>query len=90
MSGSEEREPSKTTTSEALTVRNLYDATIDRLKLRAAQCGLSLQAEVKMILDRAAHVDSQTERLAAARIREKLRGRPTSYSAELLHEERYG
>lgn len=71
-------------------IRNLDETTIERLKLRAMQNGRSLQAEVKMILDQAAHVDLQTARLTAARIREKLRGRPTSDSVALLHEERYG
>ncbi len=71
-------------------IRNLDKATIERLKLRAAQSGRSLQTEVKMILDQAAHVDLQTARLTAARIREKLRGRRTSDSVDLLREERYG
>jgi plasmid stability protein len=70
-------------------IRNLDEATIERLKLRAAQSGRSLQAEVKMILDQAAHVDSQTARLAVARIRKKLKARPVSDSADLLREERY-
>ncbi len=71
-------------------IRNLDDATIERLKLRAAQSGRSLQAEVKMILDQAANVDSQTARLAVARIREKLKARTASDSTDLLREERYG
>ncbi len=71
-------------------IRNLDDATIERLKLRAAQSGRSLQAEVKIILDQAAHVDSQTARLAVAHIREKLKARPASDSTDLLREERYG
>ncbi len=71
-------------------IRNLDDATIERLKLRAAQSGRSLQAEVKMILDQAAYVDSQTARLAVARIREKLKARTASDSTDLLREERYG
>jgi plasmid stability protein len=71
-------------------IRNLDDATLDRLKVRAARNGWSLQAEVKMILDQAAQVDSQTARLMAARIREKLKGRPASDSVDLLREERYG
>jgi len=71
-------------------IRNLDDATIERLKLRAAQSGRSLQAEVKMILDQAAQVDSQTARLMATRIREKLKGRAASDCADFLHEERYG
>lgn len=43
-----------------------------------------------MILDQAAHVDLQTARLTAARIRDKLKGRSTSDSVDLLREERYG
>ena len=71
-------------------IRNIDDATLETLKLRASQNGRSLQSEVKMILDQAAHVDLQTARLTAARIREKLKGRSTSDSADLLREERYG
>jgi len=71
-------------------IRNLDETTIERLKLRATQSGRSLQAEVKMILDQAAHVDLQTARLTAARIRDKLKGRPTTDSVDLLREERYG
>jgi plasmid stability protein len=71
-------------------IRNLDDATLERLKLRAAHSGRSLQAEVKMILDQAARVDPQAASLMAARIREKLKGRAASDSADLLREERYG
>ncbi|MHC1727592.1 MAG: hypothetical protein AB9866_16585 [Syntrophobacteraceae bacterium] len=71
-------------------IRNVDDATLERLKHRAAQNGRSLQAEVKMILDQAACLDLHTARLTASRIREKLKGRPASDSADLLHEERYG
>ncbi len=71
-------------------IRNLDDTTVERLKLRAAQSGRSLQAEVKMILDQAAQVDAQTARLMVDRIREKLKGRAASDSVDLLREERYG
>ncbi len=71
-------------------IRNVDESTLERLKLRAAQNGRSLQAEVKMILDQAAYVDLQTARLSAARIREKLKGRSKSDSVDLLREERYG
>jgi len=71
-------------------IRNLDNATLERLKLRAAQSGRSLQAEVKMLLEQAAQVDPQAALLMADRIREKLKGRPASDSADLLHEERYG
>jgi len=71
-------------------IRNLDETTIERLKLRATQSGRSLQAEVKMILDQAAHVDLQAARLTAARIRDKLKGRSASDSVDLLREERYG
>ncbi len=71
-------------------IRNIDESTLERLKTRAAQNGRSLQAEVKMILDQAAYVDLQTARLTAARIREKLKGRSTTDSVDLLREERYG
>ncbi len=71
-------------------IRNIDEATVKRLKVRAAQNGRSLQAEVKIILDQAALVDLEAARLEAARIREKLRGRPGTDSVDLLREERYG
>lgn len=70
-------------------IRNLDEATVERLKQRAAQNGRSLQAEVKMILDQAIQVDPQPARQMAARIREKLKNRQTSNSTDLLREERY-
>ena len=70
-------------------IRNLDEATVERLKQRAAQNGRSLQAEVKMILDQAIQVDPQIARQIAARIREKLKNRQTSNSTDLLREERY-
>ena len=71
-------------------IRNLDESTLERLKIRASQSGRSLQAEVKMILDQAAYVDLKTALITAARIREKLKGRSTTDSVDLLREERYG
>lgn len=71
-------------------IRNLDNSTLEKLKIRAAQNGRSLQSEVRMILDEAAQMDLQTARLTVARIREMLKGRPTSDSVDLLREERYG
>ncbi len=71
-------------------IRNIDDAIIERLKIRAAQNGRSFQAEIKIILDQAAHIDIETARLTALQIREKLKGRSAKDSADLLHEERYG
>jgi plasmid stability protein len=70
-------------------IRNLDEATLEKLKLRASRDGRSLQSEVRVILDQAARMDLQIARLTAAGIREKLKGRPTSDSVDLLRAERY-
>ena len=71
-------------------IRNLDEATLERLKQRASRNRRSLQSEVRVILDQAARMDLQIARLTAAGIREKLKGRRTSDSVDLLREERYG
>jgi plasmid stability protein len=65
-------------------IRDLDDRTIEKLKLRAARNGRSLQAELQMIVERAAAVDAMDSRGVAARLRRKLSGRKHSDSAELV------
>jgi antitoxin FitA len=69
-------------------IRNLDDRTVDKLKARAARNRRSLQAELQVIVERAAEVDLADGRAAAARIREKLRGRKHSDSTALIAEDR--
>jgi len=53
-------------------VRNLDERVVSRLKKRARQNDRSLQAELEIILERAAAADVADFRSLAARIRQKL------------------
>ena len=72
-------------------VRNLDDGVIAALRARAARQERSLEAELRVILERAATervVDIAEARARADRIRRGLEGRHHSDSAELLREDR--
>jgi plasmid stability protein len=69
-------------------IRDLDERIVERLKRRASRNGRSLQAELQMIIERAAAVDLVESREVAARIRKKLAGRKHSDSAELLAADR--
>jgi plasmid stability protein len=69
-------------------IRDLDERTVERLKQRAARNHRSLQAELQMIIERAAETDVLETRLVAARIRRKLSGRSHSDSAALLADDR--
>ncbi len=71
-------------------VRNLDDATVERLKKRAEANGRSLQAEVKLILEQNAKLSAEKFWAAADRIRNKLEasGRTFSDSTDLIREDR--
>jgi hypothetical protein len=69
-------------------IRDLDERTVQRLKVRALRNGRSLQAELQMIVERAAAVDVLESREVAARIRRKLGGRKHSDSAALLADDR--
>lgn len=69
-------------------IRNLDDRTVNKLKERAARNDRSLQAELQMILERAAAMDVVEGRTVAARIRRKLSDRQHSDSAALVAEDR--
>jgi plasmid stability protein len=72
-----------------VTVRELDDVVIERLKARAAGNHRSLEAELREILGRAAHqVDVATARASAAAMRRTLVGRVQGDSADLLREDR--
>lgn len=69
-------------------IRDLDDRTVERLKARAARNGRSLQAELQLIVERAAETDMAVSREVAARIRRKLGGRRHSDSAVLTSNDR--
>jgi plasmid stability protein len=69
-------------------IRNLDDATVARLKQRAARSERSLQAELQRIIERAASADVIESAALAARIRKKLSKRKHSDSAMLIAEDR--
>jgi plasmid stability protein len=74
-----------------LIVRNLDDRVIDALKARAARRERSLEAELRVILERAAAervVDIAEARARAERISRALEGRSHSDSAVLIREDR--
>ena len=71
-----------------VTIRNIDEQTIARLKTRAARNGRSLQAELQQILERAAMADAIAGRVVAARIRRKLSDRNHSDSASLMADDR--
>lgn len=69
-------------------IRDLDERTVERLKMRASRNRRSLQAELQMIVERAAATDILESRDVAARIRRKLGGRKHSDSAALLAHDR--
>ena len=69
-------------------IRDLDERTVERLKRRASRNGRSLQAELQLIVERAASIDVLESRDVAARVRRKLSGRKHSDSAVLLADDR--
>jgi antitoxin FitA len=69
-------------------IRDLNERTVEKLKGRASRNGRSLQAELQMIVERAAAVDMIESREIAARIRRKLSERNHSDSVTLLAADR--
>jgi len=69
-------------------VRDLSQETVDLLKARAARNGRSLEAELRVILERAGRTDLVVAREQAARIRSSLAERAHSESVGLLTEDR--
>ena len=69
-------------------IRNLAESVVDKLKARAARNDRSLQAELQVILERAAETDVIDARALAARIRRQLSGRKFSDSTKLIAEDR--
>lgn len=69
-------------------IRDLDERTIATLKKRAARNHRSLQAELHIIVERAALMNMIDSRSVAARIRRKLRDRQHSDSTALVAEDR--
>ena len=69
-----------------LVIKDVDDATLEKLAKQAEAFGRSLQDELKLILDRAAHFAEV--RKSAADLRNKLAGRQHSDSVDLLREDR--
>ena len=69
-------------------VRDIDDAVIDRLKVRAQHNGRSLEAELRMILQRASTERDRDWRAELERVRAMFTGRTFSDSAELIREDR--
>ena len=69
-------------------IRDLDERVVDRLKKRASRNGRSLQAELQMIVERAAAIDIVESRDVAARIRRRLADGKHSDSAALLADDR--
>lgn len=67
-------------------IRNLDDATLARLKIRAKRHHRSLQAEAKLLLEQAAGSEDLQALLGAWQ--ERLAGRQFSNSADLIQEDR--
>ncbi len=69
-------------------IRNLDERTVARLKRRAARNDRSLQAELQLIVEKAAMADVVEGRALAARIRRKLSDRRHGDSASLIAADR--
>jgi antitoxin FitA len=74
-------------------VRNLDQGVVEQLKARARSSGRSLQAELKLVLERAAQPAPMRPtraqyRVLADRVRATLGERPQADSADLLAEDR--
>jgi plasmid stability protein len=69
-------------------VRDLDDTIVETLRRRAKRHGRSLEAELRLILERSAGADMLEARRVAERIRCELSGRAHSDSTELVVEDR--
>ena len=69
-------------------IRDLDDDVVRRLKNRAKRDGRSLQAEVKIILEQAAKVDTDTAQEMLEQFRSRFEGRRFSDSVKLIREDR--
>jgi len=71
-----------------IVVRNLDEKIIKRLRNNAEKEGRSLQAQVKMILERETRFDPEKAKRLTKKISQRFKGRKFSDSAELVREDR--
>jgi plasmid stability protein len=69
-------------------IRNLDDAAVARLKVRAARKGISLEKELRTIITEAACRDREEDLVRARALRRQLGGRRHSDSTRLIREDR--
>jgi plasmid stability protein len=69
-------------------VRDVDEKVLEKLKNKAARNGRSLQREVQIILTDAINFEPLSDLETAKKIKDSLRGREHSDSAELLREDR--
>ncbi len=69
-------------------VRDVDEKVLEKLKNKAARNGRSLQREVQLILNEAINFEPLSDAEVARKIKDSLRGRQHSDSAELLREDR--
>ena len=69
-------------------VRDVDEKVLEKLKSKAARNGRSLQREVQIILNEAIDFEPLSGAEVARKIKNSLRGRQHSDSAELLREDR--
>ena len=69
-------------------VRDVDEKVLEKLKNKAARNGRSLQREVRIILNEAINFEPLSDSEVARKIKDSLRGRQHSDSAELLREDR--
>lgn len=69
-------------------VRDVDEKVLEKLKNKAARNGRSLQREVQIILSEAIDFEPLSDSEVARKIKDSLRGRQHSDSAELLREDR--
>ena len=73
-------------------VRDVSDAVVERLRVRAERRGRTLEAELRALIEGAAGEEESDRRWAfhevAARMRERYAGTPQTPAVELLREDR--
>jgi plasmid stability protein len=69
-------------------VRDVDEKVLEKLKTMAARNGRSLQREVQIILNDSINFEPLSDSEVARKIKDSLRGRQHSDSAELLREDR--
>jgi plasmid stability protein len=69
-------------------IRDLETGIVDKLKRRARRSGRSLEAELRLVLERAANEEPADAMAEVERVRALFAGRRFSDSADLIREDR--